>query len=68
MLLLLMGSSIELDAQNIVNRIARRAERAAVNAVERNVSKKVEKAVDKAVDWRGGSYGCGANTSLAAKL
>ena len=48
--LLMMGSSIELDAQNIVNRIARRAERAAVNAVERNVSKKVEKAVDKAVD------------------
>ena len=50
MLLLLMGSSIELDAQNIVNRIARRAERAAVNAVERNVSKQVNKAVDKAVD------------------
>lgn len=50
MLLLLMGSSIELDAQNIVNRIARRAERAAVNAVERNVSKQVNKAVDKAID------------------
>ena len=48
--LLMMGSSIELDAQNIVNRIARRAERAAVNAVERNVSKQVNKAVDKAVD------------------
>ena len=48
--LLMMGSSIELDAQNIVNRIARRAERAAVNAVERNVSKRVNKAVDKAVD------------------
>lgn len=50
MLLLLMGSSIELDAQNIVNRIVRRAERAAVNAVERNVSKQVNKAVDKAID------------------
>ena len=50
MLLLLMGSSIELDAQNIVNRIARRAERAATNAIERNVTKQVEKAVDKAVD------------------
>ena len=50
MLLLLMGSSIELYAQNIVNRIARRAERAAVNAVERNVSKQVNKAVDKAID------------------
>ena len=50
MLVLLMGSSIELDAQNIVNRIARRAERAAVNAVERNVSKQVNKAVDKAID------------------
>mgnify|MGYP003508178496 FL=1 len=48
--LLMMGSSIELDAQNIVNRIARRAERAAVNAVERNVSKQVNKTVDKAVD------------------
>ena len=50
MLLLLVGSSIELDAQNIVNRIARRAERAATNAIERNVTKQVEKAVDKAVD------------------
>ena len=46
----MMGSSIEIDAQNIVNRIASRAERAAVNAVERNVSKQVNKAVDKAVD------------------
>lgn len=50
MMLLVFGCSMESEAQNIVNRIARRAERAAVNAVERNVSKKVENAVNEAVD------------------
>ena len=50
MMLLVIGGIVEIQAQNIVNRIARRAEKAAVNAVERNVSKKVEKAVDEAVD------------------
>lgn len=49
-MLLVIGGIVEIQAQNIVNRIARRAEKAAVNAVERNVSKKVEKAVDEAVD------------------
>lgn len=49
-MLLVFGCSMESEAQNIVNRIARRAERAAVNAVERNVSKKVENAVNEAVD------------------
>lgn len=50
MMLLVFGCSMESEAQNIVNRIARRAERAAVNAVERNVTKKVEEAVNEAVD------------------
>ena len=49
-MLLVFGCSMESEAQNIVNRIARRAERAAVNAVERNVTKKVEEAVNEAVD------------------
>ncbi len=47
MLLLLMGSIIELQAQGIIGRAVKRA---ATNAVERNVTKQVEKAVDKAVD------------------
>ena len=46
-LLLLIGSCIELQAQGIIGRAARRA---ATNAIERNVNKQVEKAVDKAVD------------------
>lgn len=50
MVLLMMGSIIELQAQNIVNRIARRAERAAVRTVERKVGEKVEEAVEEAVD------------------
>ena len=49
-LLFMMGSSIEIEAQSIINRIAKRAENAAAKAVERNVSKQVEKAVDEAVD------------------
>ena len=47
MLLLLLGSSIQLHAQGIIGRTVRRA---ATNAIERNVTKQVEKAVDKAVD------------------
>lgn len=50
MMLLLVGGIIELQAQNIVNRIARRAERAAVRTVERKVGEKVEEAVEEAVD------------------
>ena len=50
MMLLVFGCSIESEAQNIVNRIARRAENAAAKAVERNVTKKVEEAVNEAVD------------------
>lgn len=50
MMLLVFGCSMESEAQNIVNRIARRAENAAAKAVERNVSKKVENAVNEAVD------------------
>lgn len=46
-LLLLIGSCIELQAQGIIGRAARRA---ATNAIERNVNKQVEKAVDKAAD------------------
>ncbi len=50
MMLLVFGCSMESEAQNIVNRIARRAENAAAKAVERNVTKKVEEAVNEAVD------------------
>ena len=49
-MLLVFGCSMESEAQNIVNRIARRAENAAAKAVERNVTKKVEEAVNEAVD------------------
>lgn len=48
--LLFVGSVLEIEAQSLVNRLARKAENAAVRAVERNVGKQVEKAVDEAVD------------------